>query len=160
MDKEERDLIESGRPVQIFHIGSVGQMNPNATTVTNNYYGDQFVPKNEDAVMQVAEATDQSQPDYTKCSIFPYLADKSRADVIIMTLRNEIASLTKPKDKLRVIRALHEGGYFTTILPLQAYIDEFGEMSKATYSTWMGSELRFETSELDSILSIFATKLK
>lgn len=38
----------SGRPVQIFHIGSVGQLNPNATTVTNNYYGDQFVPKKGD----------------------------------------------------------------------------------------------------------------
>jgi len=47
MDKDEKDLIESGRTVQIFHIGSVGQMNPNATTVTNNYYGDQFVPQND-----------------------------------------------------------------------------------------------------------------
>lgn len=47
MDNAERELLESGRPVQIFHIGSVGQMNPSATTVTNHYYGDQFVPKEE-----------------------------------------------------------------------------------------------------------------
>lgn len=51
MDNAEKELLESGRPVQIFHIGTVGQMNPSATTVTNHYYGDQFVPKEEGEVV-------------------------------------------------------------------------------------------------------------
>jgi hypothetical protein len=47
MDEETKEAMASGRPVNIWHIGSVGQMNPNATTVTNNYYGDQFAPQKE-----------------------------------------------------------------------------------------------------------------
>ena len=47
MDEETKEAMASGRPVNIWHIGSIGQMNPNATTVTNNYYGDQFAPKKE-----------------------------------------------------------------------------------------------------------------
>ena len=44
MDEETKSAMESGKPVMIFHINSVGQMNPSATTVTNNYWGDEFVP--------------------------------------------------------------------------------------------------------------------
>lgn len=44
-DDETREAMESGRPVNIFHIGSVGQMYPTATHVTNHFYGDQFAPK-------------------------------------------------------------------------------------------------------------------
>lgn len=39
-----QQAIQDGRPVMIFHIGTIGQMNPSATTVHNTYYGDQFVP--------------------------------------------------------------------------------------------------------------------
>lgn len=49
MDEATKAALESGRPVTVFNIGSVGQMNPAATTVTNNYYGDQFAPKQETA---------------------------------------------------------------------------------------------------------------
>lgn len=44
-DDETREAMESRRPVNIFHIGTVGQMYPTATHVTNNFYGDQFAPK-------------------------------------------------------------------------------------------------------------------
>lgn len=44
MDEETKSAMESGKPVMIFHINSIGQMNPSATTVNNTYYGDQFVP--------------------------------------------------------------------------------------------------------------------
>ena len=36
----EKDEKETPRIVQNFHIGSVGQLNPMATSVVNNYYGD------------------------------------------------------------------------------------------------------------------------
>lgn len=45
MNEETKAAMESGRPVMVFNIGSVGQLNPNATEVHNVYYGDQFVPK-------------------------------------------------------------------------------------------------------------------
>lgn len=46
-DDETRKAMESGHPVNIFHIGTVGQMYPTATHVTNNFYGDQFAPKDK-----------------------------------------------------------------------------------------------------------------
>lgn len=52
MNEEEQSAIKSGKPVMIFHINSVGQMNPSATTVTNNYYGDQFVPEPDNAAQE------------------------------------------------------------------------------------------------------------
>lgn len=52
MNEEEQLAIESGKPVMIFHINSVGQMNPSATTVTNNYYGDQFAPEPDNAAQE------------------------------------------------------------------------------------------------------------
>ena len=45
MDETTKAAMESGRPLTIFHIREVHQLNPNATHITNNYYGDQFVPK-------------------------------------------------------------------------------------------------------------------
>lgn len=45
MDETTQAAIESGRPLTIFNIREVHQLNPNATHVTNHYYGDQFVPK-------------------------------------------------------------------------------------------------------------------
>ena len=45
MDETTQAAMESGRPLTIFNIREVHQLNPNATHVTNHYYGDQFVPK-------------------------------------------------------------------------------------------------------------------
>ena len=36
--------VESGKLLIIFNINEVHQLNPNATHVTNNYYGEEFVP--------------------------------------------------------------------------------------------------------------------
>lgn len=47
MDETTKAAMESGRPVTIFNIKEVHQLNPNATHITNNYYGDQFVPKDK-----------------------------------------------------------------------------------------------------------------
>ena len=45
MEETTKAAMESGRPLTIFNIREVHQLNPNATHVTNHYYGDQFVPK-------------------------------------------------------------------------------------------------------------------
>lgn len=45
MDETTKAAMESGRSLTIFNIREVHQLNPNATQVTNHYYGDQFVPK-------------------------------------------------------------------------------------------------------------------
>ena len=36
--------MESGKFLIVFNINEVHQLNPNATHVTNNYYGDEFIP--------------------------------------------------------------------------------------------------------------------
>ena len=45
MDETTKAAMESGRPLTIFNIKEVHQLNPNATHITNNYYGDKFMPK-------------------------------------------------------------------------------------------------------------------
>lgn len=55
MDGETRAAMEAGKPVMIFHINSVGQMNPSATVVNNHYWGDEFVPvESEDGTVSGA----------------------------------------------------------------------------------------------------------
>lgn len=56
MNEETKKAIESGRPVVIYNIRDVWQMNPSATTVNNTYYGDQFVPE------EVKQAAAPSKP--------------------------------------------------------------------------------------------------
>ena len=56
MNEETKTAIESGKPLIIYNIGTVGQMNPSATTVNNTYYGDQFVPE------EVKQAAAPSKP--------------------------------------------------------------------------------------------------
>ena len=56
MNEETKTAIESGKPLIIYNIGTVGQMNPSATTVNNTYYGDQFVPE------EVKQAAASSKP--------------------------------------------------------------------------------------------------
>ena len=58
MDKETQAAMESGKPVMIFHINSVGQLNPVATTVTNHYWGNDFSPKESEA----GSAADSNKP--------------------------------------------------------------------------------------------------
>ena len=45
MNEETKKAIESGRPVVIYNIRDVWQMNPSATTVNNTYYATSSYPK-------------------------------------------------------------------------------------------------------------------
>lgn len=75
MDETTKAAMESGRPLTIFNIREVHQLNPNATHVTNHYYGDQFVPKevqrNEPSALAPENATRNLQ--LSKKSILEYV---------------------------------------------------------------------------------------
>ena len=75
MDETTKAAMESGRPLTIFNIREVHQLNPNATHVTNHYYGDQFVPKeaqrNEPSALVPENAT--RNPQLSKKSILEYV---------------------------------------------------------------------------------------
>ena len=64
MDETTKAAMESGRPLTIFNIKEVHQLNPNATHITNNYYGDQFVPK--DAPQKESSATENATRNSTR----------------------------------------------------------------------------------------------
>ena len=75
MDETTKAAMESGRPLTIFNIKEVHQLNPNATHITNHYYGDQFVPK--DVVQQELSAPENENatrnPQLDKDSILQYV---------------------------------------------------------------------------------------
>lgn len=61
MDETTQAAMESGRPLTIFNIREVHQLTPNATHVTNHYYGDQFVPK-EHVHTAITSPDNKTQP--------------------------------------------------------------------------------------------------
>ena len=73
MDETTQAAMESGRPLTIFNIREVHQLNPNATHITNNYYGDQFVPKDvhQKESPETENATCNPQP--CKDSVLQYV---------------------------------------------------------------------------------------
>ena len=73
MDETTKAAMESGRPLTIFNIHEVHQLNPNATHITNNYYGDQFVPKDvhQKESPETENATCNPQP--CKDSVLQYV---------------------------------------------------------------------------------------
>ena len=75
MDETTKAAMESGRPLTIFNIHEVHQLNPNATQITNHYYGDQFVPKDvvrqEPSAPENENATRNPQP--CKESVLEYV---------------------------------------------------------------------------------------
>lgn len=77
MDEETKAAMESGKPVMIFHINSVGQMNPSAKTVNNHYWGDDFVPV-EDADGKISGAV-RRNPSKAKADSKPKPARSPRS---------------------------------------------------------------------------------
>ena len=73
MDETTKAAMESGRPLTIFNIKEVHQLNPNATQITNHYYGDQFVPK--DIPQKESSATENAtlNPQPCKETILEYV---------------------------------------------------------------------------------------
>ena len=73
MDETTKAAMESGRPLTIFNIREVHQLNPNATHNTNNYYGDQFVPK--DTLQKESSASENAtcNPQLDKTPILDYV---------------------------------------------------------------------------------------
>lgn len=158
MNEETKAAMESGRPVMVFNIGSVGQLNPNATEVHNVYYGDQFVPK------EVREAAGQS----AKAAV-----SKSSKPARPSTL----ARVKKTDDKLRELMTFSKRGILEEHLKLlyqqlvadgwlaketqiDAFLDLFsGERSESTI-IWADKYGKgtlvylFKQMELDGVISV------
>ena len=62
--------VESGKLLIIFNINEVHQLNPNATHVTNNYYGEEFVP---DDGLQKPTFHATRNPQLSKDSVLEYV---------------------------------------------------------------------------------------
>ena len=73
MEETTKAAMESGRPLTIFNIREVHQLNPNATHVTNHYYGDQFVPKEVQRNEPSAPENATRNPQLSKKSILEYV---------------------------------------------------------------------------------------
>ena len=65
-----KTAMESGRLLIVFHINEVHQLNPNATHVTNNYYGEEFVP---DDGLQKPTFHATRNPQLSKDSVLEYV---------------------------------------------------------------------------------------
>ena len=72
MDETTKMAMESGRPLTIFHINEVHQLNPNATHVTNHYYGDRFLPKDAAGKEPPASENATRNPQLSKKSVLEY----------------------------------------------------------------------------------------
>ena len=70
LDEATKTAMESGRLLVVFHINEVHQLNPNATHVTNNYYGEEFMP-NEAMQKPASHAT--RNPQLSKDSVLEYV---------------------------------------------------------------------------------------
>jgi len=150
---------------------NIGTNNGSTYSGTTNLYRNPPQPKKEDYAEEVPfeevkeedKASDAKPPavgkrDYSKSSVYPYLTDKSKAGEVIEWMREEMKQLKKPRERLRIVRALYEGDYFTSRLPCQVYIDEFEKIPESTYYHWMGKELRYTNTELDSVISQYKDK--
>ena len=70
IDEATKTAMESGRLLIVFHINEVHQLNPNATHVTNNYYGEEFVP---DDGLQKTSFRATCNPQLSKDSVLEYV---------------------------------------------------------------------------------------
>ena len=71
IDETTKIAMESGRLLIVFHINEVHQLNPTATHVTNNYYGDEFVPN--DVPQKPSSSNATCNPQLSKDSILEYV---------------------------------------------------------------------------------------
>lgn len=71
LTKEATNPMESDRLLIIFNINEVHQLIPNATHVTNNYYGDEFVPN--DVLQKPASYDATCNPQLSKESVLEYV---------------------------------------------------------------------------------------
>ncbi|MDD7632376.1 MAG: hypothetical protein SOY43_07905 [Parabacteroides sp.] len=169
MNEETKAAMESGRPVMVFNIGSVGQLNPNATEVHNVYYGDQFVPKE---VREAAGDPDKAAANKSGQS------DKAPAGKSGKPTRpSTLARVKKTDDKPRELMTFSKRGILKEHLKLlyqqlvadgwlaketqiDAFLDLFsGERSESTI-IWAGKYGKgtlvylFQQMALDGVISV------
>ena len=87
-------------------------------------------------------------------SLFKYIVNKSKAPKILEWLHTNMDPIDPkyPKEKLKYLRALCEGGYFTKLIPRKDYIKEFGSISKSNYNSGMAKKFNYDRAEIDNII--------
>ena len=172
MNEETKAAMESGRPVMVFNIGSVGQLNPNATEVHNVYYGDQFVPQEvREAAGQSAQPAFDSQTVGSAANQAP--ASKSSKPARPSTLARVKKTDDKPrelmtfskrgilKEHLKLLyQQLVADGWLARETQIDAFLDLFsGERSESTI-IWAGKYGKgtlvylFQQMALDGVISV------
>ena len=169
MNEETKAAMESGRPVMVFNIGSVGQLNPNATEVHNVYYGDQFVPKE---VREAAGDSDKAAVNKSGQSA-KAPACKSSKPARPSTLARVKKTDDKPRELMTfskrgileehlklLYQQLVADGWLAKETQIDAFLDLFsGERSESTI-IWAGKYGKgtlvclFQQMELDGVISV------
>ena len=169
MNEETKAAMESGRPVMVFNIGSVGQLNPNATEVHNVYYGDQFVPKE---VREAAGDSDKAAANKSGQSNKAAVSkpDKSARPSTLARVKKtddkprELMTFSKRgilKEHLKLLyQQLVADGWLARETQIDAFLDLFsGERSESTI-IWAGKYGKgtlvylFQQMELDGVISV------
>lgn len=135
--------INFGDGTQNFYLGKEGSVMPKE---------DDVEVVDAEIIVPDAETSSPTHADHECSALKPYIVNQQRAGQLIRWMHQRIDTLTRPKMKLQVVRALYEGGYFTALLPHAVYCQEFGQMPASTYSEWMGATLKYSTTEMDSVL--------
>ena len=158
MNEETKAAMESGRPVMVFNIGSVGQLNPNATEVHNVYYGDQFVPKEvREAAGQSAKAPAGKSGKPTRPSTLARVKKTDDKPRELMTFSKR--GILKEHLKL-LYQQLVADGWLARETQIDAFLDLFsGERSESTI-IWAGKYGKgtlvylFQQMALDGVISV------
>ena len=110
----------------------------------------QPVPANEASAIQLSNLSKE----VINSSLFQYIVDKSKAPKILEWLHTNMDPIDPkyPKEKLKYLRALCEGGYFTKLIPRKDYIKEFGSISKSNYNSGMAKKFNYDRAEIDNII--------
>lgn len=145
-------LVESGGIyIRNYNRGGSGESDPDTEA---------SLEEEMDEVRTDMEGLVQKIADHEFSALKPYVVNQQKASQLIKWMHQRIDSLTKPKMKLQVVRALYEGGYFTTLLPHAVYCEEFGQIPASSYSGWMGVLLKYSNDEMDSVLEDLPEDIK
>lgn len=92
---------------------------------------------------------------HSNSPLVKYMSDASRAEYTLRWLHDVMDKLTTPKDKLLPLKALVVRGVFKRTIPHKDYVQEFGEMHPATYSSWMKEDANYKDYEIENVLKTY-----
>lgn len=124
------------------------QLKKNYPELYEKMYG-----KTKKASKKMVDEADEE--DWSGHALYKYLSDKSDAARVLGWLHVETDDIpiSDLRLKLRPLRALCECEYFTQLIPIVDYNEEYGvDLRKNSYSRWMGRNNNYEESELENAI--------